>query len=142
MALIMQNFNNIRNLTKDMREEIVNWLKQAEADLRSAKNCMHSGDYYLSVFSSHQAAEKSLKGLFLLKFKEIPKGHSIIYLAQKLGVPREFHSGIRDLNPEYLTTRYPDFAAGIPAELYDKNIAERHYKTAESVLEWVKKQIK
>lgn len=124
-----------------MREEIKNWLKQGEADLKSAKNCINSGDYYLAVFSSQQAVEKSLKAICLLKLKELLKGHSIIYLAQKIKVPREMLSGIRDLNPEYLSTRYPDMAAGIPAELYDKNIADRHYKTAEEVVKWVKNQI-
>ncbi|MBI2672149.1 HEPN domain-containing protein [Candidatus Woesearchaeota archaeon] len=124
-----------------MRKEIENWLKQAEADLKSSKNCIRSEDYYLSVFSSQQAVEKALKALCLLKIKEIPQGHSIIYLAKILEAPKEFYSGIRDLNPEYLVTRYPDMAEGVPAELYDKEIAERHYNTAEKVLQWVKKQI-
>ena len=124
-----------------MRKEIENWWKQSQADLKSAKNCMSSGDYYFSVFASQQAVEKALKALCLLKIKEIPKGHSIIFLAQKLRAPNELLSGIRDLNPEYLTTRYPDMAEGVPAELYDKGIAERHYKTAEKVIEWAKKQI-
>src|SRR3989338_3545097 len=123
-----------------MREEVSNWLKQGEADFISANNCINSADYYLAVFSFQQSVEKSLKALCLLKFKEIPKGHSIIYLAQKLKVPKEMLSGIRDLNPEYLSTRYPDMAAGVPAELYDKDIAERHKKTAQKVIEWAKKQ--
>jgi len=89
-----------------MRIEIENWLKQAEADLKSSRNCISSGDYYLSVFSSQQSVEKALKTLSLVKLKEIIKGHSIIYLAQKLNIPKEMLSGIRDLNPEYLTTRY------------------------------------
>ncbi len=125
-----------------MREEVKNWFKQAEADLRSARNSKGCGDYYMSVFASQQAAEKSLKALCLLKLKEFPKGHSIIYLAQKLKAPKEMLSGIRDLNPEYLSTRYPDMAAGIPAELYDEQIANRHLKTAERVVKWVKKQIR
>jgi len=124
-----------------MREEVKNWFKQAEADLRSAKNSKNCYDYYMSVFASQQAAEKALKGLCLFKLKEFPKGHSIIYLAQKVDVPKHMLSGIRDLNPEYLSTRYPDMAAGVPAELYDADIAARHLKTAEEVVEWVKGQI-
>ena len=50
-------------------------------------------------------------------------------------------TGIRELNPEYLITRYPDMAEGIPAELYDKNICSKHQQTAERVLQWVKSQI-
>ncbi len=124
-----------------MREEVKNWFKQAEADLRSARNSKKSFDFYMSVFASQQAVEKALKASCLYKLREFPKGHSIIYLARKAAIPESMLSGIRDLNPEYLTTRYPDMAAGIPAELYDENIAARHLKTAEQVIEWVKKQI-
>lgn len=124
-----------------MREEVKNWFKQADADLKSARNSKQSFDYHMSVFASQQAVEKALKALCLFKLREFPKGHSIIYLAQKVNVPESMRSGIRDLNPEYLSTRYPDMAAGVPAELYDENIAARHLKTAEQVLEWVKKQI-
>jgi len=95
----------------------------------------------MSVFASQQAVEKALKALCLYKLREFPKGHSIIYLAKKVNIPENMLSGIRDLNPEYLSTRYPDMAAGIPAELYDESIAARHLKTAEQVIEWVKKQI-
>ena len=107
-----------------MRKEIENWWRQAEADFKSAKNSFNSEDYYASVFWYQQAIEKALKALFLIKLKQIPRGHSIIHFAQKLQVPQYMLSGIRDLNPEYLTTRYPDMAVGIPAEIYDKDIAE------------------
>ena len=124
-----------------MREEVQNWFRQAEADLRSAKHCKHSEDYYMSVFASQQAAEKALKALCLFKLKEFPKGHSIIYLAQKVGIAEEMLSRIRDLNPEYLSTRYPDMAAGVPADLYDDKIAARHLETAQEVIEWVRERI-
>jgi HEPN domain-containing protein len=124
-----------------MREEVKNWFKQAEADLKSARNSKQSFDHHMSVFASQQAVEKALKALCLFKLREFPRGHSIIFLAQKVDVPEEMRSGIRDLNPEYLSTRYPDMAAGVPAELYDENIAARHLMTAEQVVGWVNKQI-
>lgn len=124
-----------------MRIEIENWLKQSEADFNTAKNSLKSKDYYASVFWSQQSIEKAFKALCLLKLKEIPKSHSIIYFAQKLKVPEKLLSGIRDLNPEYLITRYPDMAEGIPSEVYDIKIATRHQGTVKEVLKWVKKQI-
>ncbi len=124
-----------------MRKEIENWWKQAEADLRKSGILLDSREFDGAVFYSQQAVEKALKALCLLKLREAPIGHSIIYLAQIIKVPKELLSGIRDLNPEYLVSRYPDMAAGVPAELYDEEIATKHKKTAEAVLTWVKKQI-
>lgn len=124
-----------------MREEISNWIKQAEADLEKAIILHDNKKYDGAVFFSQQSAEKALKSLSLLKLKEISKGHSIIYLSQKLKVPDEMLSGIRDLNPEYLTSRYPDMALGVPAESYDEKISQRHIKVSKDVIEWVKKQM-
>ncbi len=125
-----------------MREETKNWLKQAEADLRKANVLFETNNFDGAVFFYQQTAEKALKSLCLVKLKEIPQGHSIIYLATLVKVPREMFSGIRDLNPEYLITRYPDMAAGVPSEMYDREIAARHKKTAQEILKWVKNQIK
>ena len=100
-------------------KEIFRWLKQAEADFEKLEVLLQSKNFDGSVFFAQQTVEKALKALCLFKLKEIPKGHSILYLAQIVKVPKEIMSGIRDLNPEYLTTQYPDIAEGIPAELYD-----------------------
>jgi HEPN domain-containing protein len=43
----------------------------------------------------------------------------------------------RELTPDYLTTRYPNAANGIPAEIYDEEIAERHLAYAEGICQWV-----
>lgn len=125
-----------------MRQEIENWWKQSVADLSKADVLINSRNFDGAVFFCQQAAEKSLKAVCLLKTKEIPKGHSIIYMAQIVKLPAEMLSGVRDLNPEYLITRYPDMAAGVPAELYDAEIAKRHRNTADKVLKWAEKQIK
>lgn len=124
-----------------MREETNNWLRQAEADFRKSEILFKNNEFDGSVFFSQQTVEKSLKALCLFKLRELPKGHSIIYLAKKVSVPKELFSGIIDLNPEYLITRYPDIAGGIPSELYDKHIAQRHKEVSDKVLKWVKNQI-
>lgn len=100
-----------------MREEIKNWLKQSEADFKKTEVLFDSKNYDGAVFFSQQAVEKALKSLCIKELGEIPKGHSIIYLAKLVKIPKEMDSGIRDLNPEYLITRYPDMAAGTPAEM-------------------------
>ena len=50
-------------------------------------------------------------------------------------------SGIRDLNLEYLVSRYPDIAGGVPADIYDEEMIKRHFKVARDVLAWIKKQM-
>ncbi len=56
-------------------------------------------------------------------------------------VPTHLFSGIRDLNPEYLITRYPDMAQGVPAEMYDEKIAQRHLHNAQEIITWINTQI-
>ena len=124
-----------------MRHEIRNWWEQAKKDLRASEKNLGINEYYVSVFLSHQAVEKGLKAFCLKKLGEMPQTHSIIYLAKIMSAPSELMSGIRDLNPEYLITRYPDMAGGLPAENYDKEIADKHLETAKKVFLWLEKQI-
>lgn len=117
-----------------MREEIKNWWAQAKEDLDSARFNFEGEKYYVAAFLCQQATEKALKALYLTRFKEIPLTHSIIYLAKELGTPVEMLSGIRDLNPEYISSRYPNAAGGIPSEMYDDEIVKRYLKTADEAL--------
>jgi HEPN domain-containing protein len=124
-----------------MRDEILNWLKQANADYKKATVLMDNEMFDGVAFYSHQAVENALKSLHLVRFKETEKSHSIVYLAQKVEVPKEIMSGIRDLNPQYIVSRYPDVASGVPAENYDEEIAQRLLSTATKVIEWVTAQM-
>lgn len=44
-----------------MKISIEVWWKQAERDLKSAKNSLNSKDYYVSELLSQQAVEKEIK---------------------------------------------------------------------------------
>jgi len=125
-----------------MREEINNWWKQANADIKSAENSFNAGDYYLSVFMCQQAVEKGLKSLCLLKLKRSIPGHSLIYLGKLLKVPSMVWKDIQSLNPEYITTRYPDVANAAPVDIYNEEIAKSHLQEAKRVFIWLKQQIK
>ncbi|NYB52254.1 MAG: HEPN domain-containing protein [Methanobacteriaceae archaeon] len=51
--------------------------------------------------------EKGLKALFILKNRTSSgKTHSLIYLATETDTPLKFHSFLRRLAPEFVTTRY------------------------------------
>lgn len=125
----------------NMRIEAQNFIKQGKRDFITGENNIKSKDYYFAVFAFQQCAEKCLKGLWIIKKREIPKTHSIIFLSKGLNVPKELERGIRDLNPEYLLTRYPDMTSEVPYEMYTKEISENHKKTAQKILKWIESEV-
>jgi len=43
-------------------KEGLRWLDQAEADMKTAGDCLEDGNYYASAFFTQQSAKKALKG--------------------------------------------------------------------------------
>ncbi len=125
-----------------MRKEIKNWIEQAKADFKSATDLLKTGNFYASVFFSHQTAEKSLKALYTEEKRRSTKTHNLVFLARELRAPKEIISSCAELTPDYLTTRYPDAATGAPFESYTKESAERHLGMAKEVLRWVERKMR
>jgi len=125
-----------------MRKEISSWWKQAKRDLLTAKNCLKSDDYYASVFFCHQAVEKGLKTLYMLEKGHSPGAtHSLLFMADEIGLPGRFKSFLRKLTPEYITTRYPNAVNDAPFALYDRGIANEFLSGSEAVLKWLESRI-
>ncbi|MEM1950300.1 MAG: HEPN domain-containing protein [Candidatus Caldarchaeum sp.] len=61
-------------------EEGLRWFEQAEADLKTARDCLEDGNFYATAFFSQQAAEKSLKGLLYSKGYRALITHSVTEL--------------------------------------------------------------
>ena len=121
-----------------MREEAAGWWEQGRHDLAAARTMFDQGTYFVAAFLSHQAAEKALKALVIETRRELPpKTHNLIVLGRLAGAPEEIMSALRLLNPEYVASRYPDAANGIPAENYDAEKTERLLKAVEKVHKWV-----
>ena len=126
-----------------MRLDIEIWVKQALADVKTAENCFKAGDYYACAFFSQQSVEKIMKALFMLRFRKMPpKIHDLSKLSDLLKLPKYLGSIARDLTPESITTRYPDIAGGVPAELYDKNKAQRILASSMRLLKWLRERVK
>ncbi len=125
-----------------MMTESNNWLKQAEADLRSSENSLKSRDYYLSAFMSQQAVEKGLKAVYIEKKRSLLKTHSISALAKELMLPSNLLNKISDLETVYQETRYPDVSKKIPAEEYGENDATDLLNVAMEVMIWIRNQMK
>lgn len=125
-----------------MRKEVEQWWKQAKRDLITAKNCKNSGDYYACAFFCQQSVEKALKALYIEKKRASPSAtHSLIYYAAEVNAPSKFFTFLRQLTPEFVTTRYPDAAYGVPYELYDETIAGEILEKSEEVVRWIASQI-
>lgn len=125
-----------------MRKETENWFKQAQADLKTARDCLKDGNHYASAFFSEQCAEKALKAFFIFSKNDIPpKTHNLFELAVAVSLPEEFLPSARKLTPAFIITRYPDAAGGVPAEIYDAESGRDALGKAEAIFEWVEKKL-
>ncbi|MFQ6136926.1 MAG: HEPN domain-containing protein [Candidatus Hydrothermarchaeales archaeon] len=126
-----------------MRKEAENWFKQAKADLKTARDCLRTENYYACAFFSQQSLEKALKAWFLIEKKEVPpKTHNLLDISLELNIPEKFLTIARELTPEFIITRYPDAAGGAPFELYDSSTAGDILEKAERFFAWLQEKIK
>ena len=66
-----------------MGERSLDWMKQAEADYRHARNSRSMGDCDWACFAAHQAAEKAVKACFQ-KLHGDAWGHTVSLLLSQL----------------------------------------------------------
>lgn len=111
-------------------------MKKAEHDLVAAEINLQQKLFDVSAFLSHQAAEKALKALYILKFKRLWKIHNLVDLAEKAGAPEDVVDTCDKLNPHYLVTRYP------LDEEYTEAKAEEALSYGKEVVTWAKESLK
>jgi len=121
-----------------MREEARRLWLQALEDLRTAEILLETERYYASIFFAQQAAEKALKALHIsLKEELSPRTHNLLELVRKLDISREdLVDAALDLTPEYVVTRYPNAAGGVPAHLYNERMAREHLEKAKLIISY------
>ncbi len=125
-----------------MRREVEQWIKTAESEFQTAEHDVKGERFSAAAFWCQQAVEKALKAFSLHKIRdEIPKVHSLIYLAKATEVPKQFHPFLRDLTPRFVTTRYPDVGGDLPEEIYAADNTESIMKSTKEVLEWIKTKL-
>ncbi len=135
-------------MPKIMRKEAKRWLRQAEADLKAAKDSLKDENYEWACFQSQQSAEKVLKAyLYNLGYTSITT-HSIKLLIKECKKRGTFFSELEEagriLDTYYIPTRYPN---GLdeeiaPVDYYDKEDAKKCLNYATLILESVKKHTK
>lgn len=111
---------------------------QARADYAAAVTLLDAGVYFASVFWAQQAAEMALKAACIHKQQRVPRGHNLVQMCQSLDAPVEVVNAAAELNPEFLATRSPEAADGVPAQNYDRKLARLHLRCAQTIVDWIK----
>ena len=111
------------------------WLRQARADLESARALRVAERYEGCAFFSHQAGEKAMNALWESRGVEA-RGHALNGLTEPLDdVPREVADSARRLDRHYVGARYPNtLPEGAPADVYTELDAEQALRDAETLL--------
>jgi HEPN domain-containing protein len=130
-----------------LRREARLWWEQGLKDLEVARRLLEGGDYNYAAFLAHQAVEKALKAAIIEIRGELPpKLHNLVELGQPLqdaGLPlEEILDDLKDLNPHYLTSRYPDAANGLPSETYSRRMGEACIGIAARVIDWLQERLR
>lgn len=115
---------------------IEGWIGKAEKDLEDAKFNLENERLEVAAFLSHQAAEKALKALYIMKFERLWRIHDLEQLCLAIKAGKKIVEISRQLNPHYIETRYP-----LETD-YTREIAENAFGNAERVLRWVKEKLK
>ena len=123
-----------------MKEEVLNWLKQAESDMRKAKLLFAGREYDGVTFYSQQAAEKALKSVHLYKDFGIIKTHDLFILGKKVGLAKDLIEKAILLNPFYTSSRYPLISE--EQIISDEESAKDSLNHSTEILKWCKQQIK
>ncbi|MEM1643191.1 MAG: HEPN domain-containing protein [Desulfurococcaceae archaeon] len=128
-----------------IRDEVLNWLAEAKADLRHAEASINIGDCNWACFAAQQAVEKALKALVLHVLGEYPKGHDLVKLYRRI---KDFTSislsegALARLSTYYTLARYPNAGIERPSEEISREHAEEAIFIAKGALDEVAKIIR
>jgi HEPN domain-containing protein len=128
-----------------MPRRVEDWLRQAEKDLKHARNSIASQDFEWACFAAQQAAEKALKALYQKLGGEF-LGHSLLKMMRELPEearpPESLEARASALDKLYIPTRYPNgFDSGAPADYFSAEDAGKAVVDAQAVIDFVRRQI-
>jgi len=121
-------------------KQIEYWVRTSEEDFEVGSNLINSGKTRHGMFFIHLAVEKMLKACVCKsQNKTPPKIHNLINLYQLADLEENIdrQDALGALNRFCLEGRYPEQWPAIP----DEKEAQRYLKTAEQLIEWLKKQL-
>ncbi len=121
-----------------MANRHLDWLRQGQADLAAARDCLATGHFEWACFLAQQAAEKSVKAVHLKRGADA-WGHTITPLLGGLtgadDPDGELLTCAKMLDKHYIPTRYPNgLDSGAPADFYTLREAETACECARKIL--------
>ncbi len=126
-----------------MEEDIQPWLRYAEADMVSAEALIRAGQGLNGVFHLQQAAEKTLKALYIKQNLSMPpRVHDLHTLAEecKLDLSHQQKLLLDDLTRSYTGSRYPDSGQQPPEDITPEE-AEQLMALTREFLQWLRQQL-
>ena len=127
-----------------MREEALDWLESAVADLEDARAALERGRNHLAVFLAHQAVEKALKAYMIGVLRRRPsRTHDLVELLNETGLrldPADADA-VAELSPYYTVARYPNAGLRKPWKEIPRSAAERFVSLAERIVELVRREM-
>ena len=123
----------------------LDWLRQSEADLASARTLLAGGHFEWACFAAQQAAEKAVKALYLKRGADA-WGHTITPLLGGLSGSDAADESLvqcgKVLDKHYIPTRYPSgLDSGAPADFYTRQEAETACECARRLIDFCTRSI-
>lgn len=113
------------------------WLTTARDMLAEARDSHEREKVLTAAFFANQAAESALKAVWIRDGDgNPPRIHDLVQLAHGLDAPADVVNACRELNPLYMTSRYPDAANGAPRPQLSPVQTGRAMDAADVVLGW------
>lgn len=121
-----------------MASRAEDWFRQAERDLRHARDAMDRETFEWAAFAAQQAAEKAVKAVYQ-KLSAEARGHSVTQLLSSLPAQVRPSDALieiaKELDRHYITPRYPNsYPEGAPMDFYTRAEAQRAIEGAERIL--------
>jgi len=128
-----------------MARRYLDWLDQARADLKAARDSLADSNVEWCAFQCQQAAEKAAEALLRYHNLEVP-GHSIFVLLQRaqefVKVPEQLRRSAQSLDSHYILAPYPNgFPEGHPRMFYNEDAARTCLEGADELVRFVEGQV-
>lgn len=117
------------------------WRDLAIEDLKMAELASDNGIYLQAMFHSQQCLEKTIKGLIVLLLNiDPPYTHDLVRLVRELKINLNYSDSLEkdftELNPYYLSSRYPSYKVNLSTNLTKAKVS-KFLKLSKEIIAWL-----